>query len=105
MSESTPTTVLTEPVEPATPVRQPHVEFYAEDRFHAATHVKSLAGLARDTGTSILAVLEKLTHTGPVHVLIAPGTADSAHVDEGPDEAELHATDKFVVRPFTFVQV
>jgi hypothetical protein len=62
-------------------------EFYAFDRFHAMTHVRSLA-LPAEVSAALLGELDALTHTGPVYVELAPG-----------DDA------LFAVHPFDFVSV
>jgi hypothetical protein len=62
-------------------------EFYAQDRFHAMTHVQSLVIPAEIT-TALIAELDGLSHMGPVHVVLAPG-----------------GDEDFQVQPFDFVRV
>jgi hypothetical protein len=76
---------MSESATPETFVTQ--AEFYAEDRFHAVTHALSLL-LPAEVKTALVAALETLAHSGPVHVELAPG-----------DDA------LFAVHPITFVKV
>ena len=81
---------------------QPPVEFYALDRFHASTRMTQMVGVASDVVKAVVAELEKLTHMGPVHVILAREIKSDSYPAAGTGDV---VGDGFAVRPFVFTKV
>lgn len=95
------------------------VEFHALDRYHAITHV--MQHLSQEVGTEVVKplvlALERMTHAGPVHVMVEVPSATATPVPAPADMSDgLSATAKpeelprsfggrFAVRSFDFVKV
>jgi hypothetical protein len=81
----------------------PVIDFYAHDRYHAITHVRTmLAAMPGDVKERLVAALEGMEHRGMVQV-VAPAPAPPP--DDAPEDPTAPKDGAFIVKPVVPVAV